>query len=124
MSFRTLLPELPLPARRLALLVLLCCTLGACSAPPSNKISIVGAKLLDNAGKQSIEYSVVVIADGRIQSVGRQSDVPVPKEGELVSGMNSVITPLEGNTVEEGKPANLKITGTVNREMRNGVWVN
>ncbi len=105
------------------LLVLILAALTACSAPPSTQISIVGAKLNDGTGKPVIEYSVVVVAEGKVKAAGRQQDVPVPKEGEIVGGMNSTIEALDGGTVEPGKPANLRIVGALNRTMRNGEWV-
>jgi len=98
-------------------------SLAACSAPPSSQITIVGAKLNDGTGKPVIDYSVVVVADGKVKAAGRQQDVPVPKEGEIFGAMNSTIDALDGGTIEPGKPANLKITGSVSRMMRNGEWV-
>ncbi|MEO8025055.1 MAG: hypothetical protein ABI823_01195 [Bryobacteraceae bacterium] len=98
--------------------------LSGCLAPsPAPQISIVGAKLDDGTGKPAIEYSVVIVADGMIKAAGRQQDIPVPKEGQIVSGMASTLEPLDGGTIEPGKPANLKLSGAENRIMRAGKWV-
>lgn len=106
-------------------ILLLACFGGSCTrSGPSTPRAIVGAKLVDGTGKPAIEYSVVVIAKGKIKAVGTQQDVPVPKESEIVGGLNSTIEPLEGGTIEIGKPANLKVSGVLNRTMRNGEWVN
>ena len=92
------------------------------SGTPAN-ISIVGAKLDDGTGKPLLDYSVVVVSDGKIKAAGRQQDVPVPKEGQIVGGLNSTLEPLDGGTIEPGKPANLRLRGAINREMRKGQWV-
>ena len=107
----------------LAVALIFVLVLSGCGAPATNQISIVGAKLNDGTGKPVIEYSVVVVGDGKVKAAGRQQDVPVPKEGEIVGGLGSSLEALDGGTIEAGKAANLKISGAVNRTMRNGEWV-
>jgi len=106
-----------------ALAALLLFSLASCKAPNTEQIAIVGAKLNDGTGKPMVEYSVVIVAGGKVKAAGRQQDVPVPKEGQIVGGLNSTLEALDGGTIEPGKPANLKLTGAVNRTMRNGEWV-
>jgi len=98
--------------------------LAGCSAPePSGVKVIVGAKLAPAAGQPAIEYSVIVIADGKIRAVGPQATTPVPKGSEITSGMGRVIT----DPLEIGKPADLVLrdaaTGSVEATMKNGEWV-
>ena len=73
----------------------------------------------------TIEYSVVVITDGKFKAVGTQSAIPVPKGSSIIRGLGMTISPLPGGTpIEPGQPANLVLEGNgTHREMRNGAWV-
>ena len=100
----------------LALAVLL---LAACISPEESGVKvIVGAKL------GSLEYSVVVIADGKFRAVGPQSSTPVPKGAEITRGLGMTIEPLPGGApIEAGQPADLVLKGTGERIMRGGEWI-
>lgn len=91
----------------------------ACVRPQDSGVKvIVGAKL------GSLEYSVVVIADGKFRAVGPQSSTPVPKGAEITRGLGMTIEPLPaGAPIEPGKPADLVLKGASERIMRGGEWI-
>jgi hypothetical protein len=112
-------------ARDPSLLFCLAAFLVGCTSPKDSGVKvIVGARLETGANKTPIEYSVVVIADGKIRAAGTQAAVPVPKGSEITSGMGMTIEPVPGgDPIEAGRPANLVLRGTTVRMMRNGEWV-
>jgi hypothetical protein len=90
---------------------------------------IVGAKLITAPGAAPIEYSVIVIQDGKFREVGPQSSTPVPKGAEMTRGLGMIIEPVPGGgPIEPGKPADLFLKykdrqGTPDRIMRKGEWL-
>ena len=101
-------------------MLLACTALAACVSPQESGVKvIVGAKL------GSIDYSVVVISNGKFQAVGPQATTPVPKGSEITSGLGMTIEPVPGGgPIETGQPANLVLRGgATERVMRNGEWV-
>jgi hypothetical protein len=90
---------------------------------------IVGAKLEPGPGRPPVDYSVVVVADGKFQAVGPQSSTPVPMGAKMTSGLGMTIQSIPGgDPIEPGRPANLVLKNgsekeTAERVMRNGVWV-
>lgn len=91
--------------------------LAACTSPDASGVKvIVGAKL------GAIEYSVVVIENGKITAAGPQSQVPVPKGSEITRGIGMTIEP-DGGPIEPGHAANLILKGPTERKMHNGEWV-
>jgi hypothetical protein len=111
-----------------ATLAFILAVLAACASPEASggvKV-IVGAKLAGGAESPPLDYSVVVIADGKIREAGPQSAVPVPKGAEIIRGLGKTIQPLPGGPpIEPGQPASfvLKGGGEPDRVMRNGEWV-
>jgi hypothetical protein len=99
--------------------------LTACTSPKDSGVKvIVGARLESGANKPPIEYSVVVIADGKIRAAGTQAAVPVPKGSEITSGMGMTLEPVPGGEpIEAGRPANLVLKGPTTKVMRNGEWI-
>jgi cytosine/adenosine deaminase-related metal-dependent hydrolase len=88
------------------------------------KIAIAGARLEPGGGKPAIPYSIVVVEDGKFKAVGEQAEVPLPKDSEVVNGLEQTLTPTDPNgTIEPGKPANLMMKGArETRTMKEGVW--
>jgi hypothetical protein len=85
---------------------------------------IVGAKLVAAPGRAPVDYSVVVIADGKFREVGPQASTPVPKGAELVRGIGMTVEPAPGGEpIEPGRPADLILKGETERVMRHGEWV-
>jgi hypothetical protein len=104
---------------------LLLLTLAACSPPQDSIKVIVGARLDPGAGRQPIDYSVLVVANGKFTAVGPQAATPVPKGSEITSGLGMTIHGLsDADRIEVGRAANLVLEGGGRRrEMRNGEWV-
>jgi hypothetical protein len=114
----------------LAMLALGILELAACTpSQPSGFKVIVGARLIAAPGQSPIEYSVVVIDDGKFREVGPQASTPVPKGAQMIRGMGMIIEPVPGaGPIEPGQPANLVLKGSpekglTDRVMRNGEWV-
>jgi|SRR6516162_8557664 hypothetical protein len=102
---------------RKLLLAVCVAVLTACVSPQESGVKvIVGAKL------GAVDYSVVVIANGKFQAVGPQATTPVPKGAEITSGLGMTIEPVPGGQIEVGQPANLMLKGGTERIMRNGEW--
>jgi hypothetical protein len=97
--------------------------LASCVRPEESGVKvIVGAKL------GTLDYSVVVIAEGKFRAVGPQSSTPVPKGSEIIRGLGMTVEPLPGGTpIEAGRPADLSLrnnlTGNIDRIMQHGDWV-
>ncbi len=99
--------------------------LAGCVHPGDSGVQvIVGAKLDPGPGRTPVEYSVVVIADGKFQAVGPQSSTPVPTGAKMTSGLGMTVEPIPGGgPIEPGRPANLVLKGDRERIMRAGAWV-
>lgn len=87
-------------------------------------IAIAGARLEPGGGKPVIPYSIVIVEDGKIKAAGEQADTPLPKEAEVVNGLEHTISPLGADgVIEPGKPANFTLKGLKEtRTMREGQW--
>jgi len=105
--------------------VLAALSMTACISPESSGLKvIVGARLIAAPGQPPIEYSVVVIENGKFRDVGPQATVPVPKGAELTRGIGMTIEPAPGSgPIEPGRPADLVLRGATQRVMRDGQWV-
>jgi hypothetical protein len=112
---RTYLPMLAM----LALFVSNACTHP--SAEGVRPIAIAGARLEPGDGSPAIEYSIVIVEDGKFRAVGAQTSVPMPKEAEIVDGLHHTIVP-NGSPIAVGQPANLTLKGPKGRTMREGKW--
>jgi len=113
----------------LVLATLILGTVACTPSQPSSLKVIVGAKLIAAPGRAPIEYSVVVIDDGKFREVGPQSLTPVPKGAQMIRGFEMTIEAVPGGTpIEPGQPANLVLKGSrekglTDRVMRNGEWM-
>jgi hypothetical protein len=92
--------------------------LASCTSPQDSGIKvIVGARL------DSIPYSVIVIANGKIVAAGPQADVPVPKGAEITRGTGKLVV----GRIAPGEPADLALqdaaTGRTEKQMRAGEWL-
>ena len=100
--------------------------LSACVRPEDSGVQvIVGAKLEPGPGREPVDYSVIVIEDGKFKAVGPQSSTPVPIGAKMTRGIGAVVEPIAGGTpIEAGRPADLVMkSGDHDRIMRRGVWV-
>ncbi|HTB11151.1 MAG TPA: hypothetical protein VK752_06260 [Bryobacteraceae bacterium] len=99
------------------LLASLALILVGCTSPEASGVKvIVGAKL------GAIDYSVVVIENGKITAAGPQSQIPVPKGSAITSGLGMTLEP-DGDPIEPGHPANLILKGPTTKKMHNGEWI-
>ncbi|HEY3739340.1 MAG TPA: hypothetical protein VGL53_05825 [Bryobacteraceae bacterium] len=109
-------------------ILLLALTLTACqSSSDEPKITaIVGAKLIDGKGSTPIDHSIVLIQGKTIVKVGSQALVPLPKDAEVVDGLNQTVEPAtQGTTIDAGNPANLVLkSDSKTRTMKDGQWQN
>jgi hypothetical protein len=92
--------------------------LSACTSPQESGVKvIVGARL------ESIPYSVIVIANGKITAAGPQADIPVPKGAEITRGTGKIVS----GHIAPGQPADLVLqdaaTGRTEMTMHNGEWL-
>ena len=105
----------------LAVLLLVSC--GDAPKGGAQKIAIAGARLEPGGGKPVIPYSIVIVENGRIKAAGEQAEVPLPKDAEIINGLEHTIAPIGPGVIEPGKPANFIFKspqGT--RTMREGKW--
>jgi hypothetical protein len=113
---------------KLLLTVSLLATLAGCESSSSGpkKIAIVGARLLDGKGGQPIEHSIVLVEGATIVKLGSQTSIPLPKDVEIVDGMNKTIEPAPGSAaLDSGVPANLILKSDAStRTMKDGQWLN
>jgi hypothetical protein len=114
--------------RRLPLagVLVVAAALCACTHPEESGVKvIVGARLEPGGGRAAIDYSVIVIADGKFRAVGTQAATPVPKGSEMDRGLGMTARAVSGDApIEVGRAADLVLEGGgQRREMRNGEWV-
>lgn len=108
-------------------LILLLASCGTSGDTSGVKV-IVGAQLDPGRDRPHLDHSVVVIRDGRFESVGPQQSTPVPKGAQITSGMGKLITPIASTSVvASGEPANLVLrdaaTNSAEKVMHDGEWV-
>jgi len=62
--------------------------------------------LIAAPGRAPIEYSVVVIEDGKFREAGPQASTPVPKGAQMIRGIGMTIEAVPGGVaIEPGQPA-------------------
>ena len=105
--------------------VIFAIALAGCTSPESSGVKvIVGARLMAGPGHAPIEYSVVVVEEGKFRAVGPQASTPVPKGAEMIRGLGMTIEPAPGGgPIEPGLSADLILKGATQRVMRAGQWV-
>jgi hypothetical protein len=81
----------------------------ACGKPkPDFTVKVlVGGTTIPASDAAPIEDSIVVVAKGKIQSVGPRKDIPVPQASDRTDLAGEWIVPAEGARIEPGEPANL-----------------
>jgi len=66
---------------------------GSQAGAGSGTLALVGATLVDGAGRPALPDAAVVIRKGRIVAVGPQSEVKIPKRAEVVDAHGKTILP-------------------------------
>jgi imidazolonepropionase-like amidohydrolase len=95
---------------------------------------LIGGTAIVAPGAQPIQDSVIVVADGRIRSVGVRKDVPIPQDSERTDVSGKWIVPADNERLAINESADLMILdrapdgvkpalpADVSRRMRNGQW--
>ncbi len=65
---------------------------GAAAAPSSAELAIVGARIYPAPAASPIAGGVVLVRDGKIERVGKRSEVPVPRTARVIDAHGDVIT--------------------------------
>jgi hypothetical protein len=103
------------------LAVLTCLALTACQK--SDVKVLIGATTITAPGAAPIEDSVIVVANGRIRSLGIRKDVPIPQDSERTDLTGKKIAPPEGARITVNESADLIVSGGgVSRRMVHGQW--
>lgn len=77
----------------LTLLATFACMAAAAATTTDPPIAIVGATIIDGAGKPSIQDGVVVIRDGRFVSVGTREKVKIPADARRIDARGKWLVP-------------------------------
>jgi Amidohydrolase family len=59
----------------------------------TRSVAIVGGTLIDGTGRAAVTDSVVIISEGRFQSVGKRSEVTIPQGAEVIDAKGKSILP-------------------------------
>jgi hypothetical protein len=83
----------------------------ACGKPkPDFTVKVlVGGTTIPAGDAAPIEDSIVVVAKGKIRSVGPRKDIPVPQASDRTDLAGEWIVPAAGARIEPGEPANLMV---------------
>jgi imidazolonepropionase-like amidohydrolase len=65
----------------------------ACGGPADTVIALEGATLIDGAGGRPVQDALIIIRNGRIESVSRVNEMPVPRGAERVSLVGKTVIP-------------------------------
>jgi hypothetical protein len=87
--------------------------LTACGSVPTEQglKVVVGGALQNALGAETLPFSVIVIANGRIRDIGAQASTPVPKGAETISAKDKVIRPIPPSTaLAPGQSADFILT--------------
>lgn len=95
--------------RKLLLAVTGLLVLTACQKPDARLTVLIGATTIVASGAQPIEDSVIVIAGGKIRSIGMRKDVPVPQNSDRIDLKGRWIVPADGARLVIADPANLLV---------------
>jgi imidazolonepropionase-like amidohydrolase len=81
------------PGGSLFLLLLFLCFASGNAWSQAKPVAIVGATLIDGAGRAPVTDAVVIVRDGRFQAVGRRGDVTVPQDAEVIEANGKSVLP-------------------------------
>lgn len=105
--------------------------LAGCMEPGNTGVEVlVGGTLVTARGAAPIEHSVVVVAEGKILSVGDMRNVPIPQGSKKFNSTGRFVLPADPQgRIEPGAPADLIIAASaqgspIEKTMRGGAWQN
>ena len=103
------------------LAALACLAFTACEK--SDVKVLIGATTITAPGASAIEDSVIVVAGGRIRSMGPRKDIPIPQNSERVDLTGKQIAAADGSRLAPNESADLVVTGPgFTRRMLHGQW--
>ena len=113
-----------------SILLLMIAVLASCGSPAGSspvKV-IVGAQLDPGHDNPRLEYSVIVIRDGKFEAVGPEASIPVPKGAQIIAGKGKLVTPAPSSAlIAAGEPADLVLrdaaTNSAEKIMHDGEWL-
>src|SRR5262245_9695754 len=56
-------------------------------------VAIIGATLIDGAGRAPVTDSVVIVRDGKFQAIGKRGELQIPQDAEIVEAAGKSILP-------------------------------
>ena len=56
-------------------------------------VAVVGATLIDGAGRAPVTDSVVIVRDGKFQAIGKRGEVQIPKDAEVIEAAGKSVLP-------------------------------
>jgi len=78
----------------LRLLIVLALTSWCSPAGAQTKpVAVVGATLIDGAGRAPVTDSVVIVRDGKFQAIGKRGEVQIPQDAEVIEAAGKSILP-------------------------------
>ncbi|MGN6716442.1 MAG: amidohydrolase family protein, partial [Candidatus Binatia bacterium] len=66
------------------------CSLARAQTRP---IAVVGATLIDGAGRTPVTDSVVIVRDGKFQAMGKRGEVQIPQDAQVIEAAGKSILP-------------------------------
>jgi imidazolonepropionase-like amidohydrolase len=72
---------------------LIAIALHAQTANAPKPVVIAGGTLIDGTGRAPIENAVIVIEGERIKAVGRQGEIPIPKDSHIINAKGKTLLP-------------------------------
>jgi len=109
------------PMRPKLLIIVPCLVAAACQN--SGVKVLIGATAIVAPGAPPIEDSVIVVAEGRIRSVGMRKDIPIPQDSERMDFTGKRVEPAPGARIAVNESADLVVTGPdFSRRMLHGQW--
>jgi hypothetical protein len=107
---------------KIRFLVLLVCLIPVACQRSDVKV-LIGATTIVGPGAPPIEDSVIVVANGRVRSVGPRKDVPIPQDSERLDLTGDTVVPSEGARIAVNESADLLVRGpNLTRRMQHGQW--
>jgi hypothetical protein len=70
-----------------------CCFLPAAVSAQVRPVAVVGGMLIDGTGRPPVADITIVMEHGRFVAIGKRSEVPVPKDAEVIDAAGKTILP-------------------------------
>src|SRR5689334_25229725 len=56
-------------------------------------VAVVGATLIDGAGRAPVTDSVVIVRDGKFQAMGKRGEIQIPQDAQVIEAAGKSILP-------------------------------